>query len=148
MASDTVKHLLSFLGPDSQIITAPPEVHVLPPAASYQRPGLTDISQAGLIILAYFGYQPGRTQHALTGWKAIVENCEANEPPVLAYAVLEDATSNTIRTVEIYADAEFASGPHLKSDTVKFNQEQNGADRDGKKGVVKLKPVAGFLGRS
>lgn len=142
-----MKILLSRLSSGSDAIVTPPEIHVLPPALSYQRAGLTNSDQAELIILAYFGYQQGLTRKALEGWRGIVDNCEANEPPVLAYAVMEDVEHNTIRTAEVYASAEFAGTTHLRSEAVKFNQEQNGMDRDGRKGVVKLKPVAGFLGR-
>ena len=117
------------------------------PSVSYQRPGLVGFHQVQLVILAAFGYQKGRTNHALAGWSRIVENCAANEPPVLAYAVSDDTETDTIRTVEVYSDAEFASTTHVESAAVKYNQEQNGADRDGRKAVVKLGPIAGFLGR-
>ena len=148
LASQPVKELLNQLSPESEAINSPPQIHVLRPSLSFQRSAVVEVSQAQLVILASFGYQDGRTSHALHGWKAIVDNCEANEPQVLGYAVLEDAQDNTIRTVEVYADAAFSSGDHVKSAAVKYNQEQNGGDRDRRKDVVKLKPVAGFLGRA
>jgi quinol monooxygenase YgiN len=147
LASEPVKLLLSRLSPGSDAIASAPEIHVFQPSLSYQRPDPTDFSEAQLVILASFGYYKGRTSNALDGWSKIVENCEANEPPVLAYAVLEDKEADTIRTVEVYADAGFASTTHVKSAAVKYNQEQNGSDRDGRKSVVKATPVAGFLGR-
>jgi hypothetical protein len=142
-----VKILLSHLAHNSPSISAAPKIQVFPPAISYQRANLKDFTDSALLIVAFFGYQPDRTSQALEGWRRIVENCEANEPPVLAYTVLEDKAESVIHTVEVHADAEFASATHLKNEAVMFNQELDGADWDGRRGVVKLRPVAGFLGR-
>ena len=127
-------------------LAAPPQFHALPAAFSFARES-QPITPETLVILATFGYKAGRTTNALEGWKGIVQNCEENEKPVLAYAVLEDKEDNMIRTVQVYENAEFVGGDHLTSEAVKKNQEQNGADRDGRMSIVKLKVIAGFLSR-
>jgi hypothetical protein len=97
--------------------------------------------------LAHFGFKSGQAVGALEGWKSLVAYVEKNERPALGYTVLLDEKNETIRTVELYENAKFVEEVHVKSEAVKENQKQNGADRTDEKGVVKLKVVQGFFGR-
>jgi hypothetical protein len=99
------------------------------------------------VVLASFGYQPGTTGQAMEGWKELVDYVEANEAEALAYAVFEEAETNTVRSVQLFANREFVTDVHVGGEGIRRNREQNGRWRDGRREIVKARVVLGFLGR-
>jgi quinol monooxygenase YgiN len=146
MKAPPVQKLLSIMG-SGGLLTGPPEVHVLPIATSFQRSSVKTPTADTVVTLLTMGYKPGTTTKALEGWKALVEYCEANESDTLAYAVLEDKENNVVRTAEVYASNSYVAEVHVKGPGLKINQEQNGADRNGEKSVVRAKILYGYLGK-
>jgi quinol monooxygenase YgiN len=140
-----VQRLVKTMGSSPPVLTGAPEIYNLAPSTDFKRPAEPDADT--LMILAHFEYKAGKSTDALKGWNAFSNYCKEKEKETLGYCVTEDKANNTIRTVEVYKDAEFVSEVHVKSEAVKANQEQNGSDRTGKKGAVKLRIVQGFLGK-
>lgn len=140
-----VQRLVKTMGGSPPVLVGAPEIYNLAPSTDFKRAAEPDSET--LMILAHFEYKAGRSTDALKGWNTFANYCKDNEKETLGYCVMEDKEKNTVRTVEVYRDAEFVSQVHIKSDAVKANQEQNGADRTGQKGAVKLRIVQGFLGK-
>jgi quinol monooxygenase YgiN len=126
-------------------LIAAPEIYNLAPVTDFKR--ANEPKPDTLLILAYFEYKSGKSTNALEGWKAFVDYCNEKEPETLGYTLMEDPEKNTIRTVEVYENDRFVVNVHLKSPAVKANQDQNGADRTGRKGAAHLRIVQGFLGK-
>lgn len=128
------------------MLAQPPEVHTCAIVANKTSPPLR-ISSDPAIILANFEYKPGTLTHALGGWKDVVGYVRENEAATKGYTVCEDKEGNSVRTVEVYENWDFLESVHVKNEAIKRNQEQNGRDRTGVKGAVRVKAIDGFLGR-
>jgi len=59
-----------------QPLAGAPEILNLSPSIDFRRPTATAATSSTLLILAHFGYQPGKTVHALEGWRSFVNYCE------------------------------------------------------------------------
>ncbi|KAF2813621.1 uncharacterized protein BDZ99DRAFT_259573 [Mytilinidion resinicola] len=129
------------------------------PGVSFYRPSLATTPVEDLfIVTAMFGFRPGTALRALQGWREFAGYCEEEEEEdVLGYYVAaveagiqeeEKAAGEgeEIRTLEIYASKKFVYDVHLKSPAVGRNQEQNGAWRNGRRGVGRWRVVGGSLG--
>jgi quinol monooxygenase YgiN len=109
---------------------------------------MPSISDNPAIILANFEYQPGTLLNAVKGWKSVVDYVSAKEDGTKSYTVMADLEKGKeIRTVEVYESWEYVENVHTKSPVIAENLAQNGKDRTGVKGVVRVKFVDGFLGR-
>jgi quinol monooxygenase YgiN len=128
------------------LLTAPPAIHSLPPAASFQRAGLTAPPEGAVIILTTFGYQDGKTSFALEGWKALVAHAEEKEPGALAVDVTEDVAGNKVNTVQIF-DSVASADAHVNGEAIKANREHNGEVRTGERKIVRVKIVYGYLAK-
>jgi quinol monooxygenase YgiN len=128
------------------LLAAPPTTHTLPPAASFQRAGLTAPPPGAVIILTTFGYQPGKTSFALDGWKALVAHADEKEPGALAVDVTEDVKGSKVHTVQVF-DSEESADAHVNGEAIKANREQNGDLRTGERNIVRVKIAYGFLGK-
>jgi len=128
------------------LLAAPPTTHTLPPAASFQRAGLTAPPPGAVIVLTTFGYQPGKTGLALDGWKALVEHAEKKESGALAFDVTVDEKGSKVHTVQVFDGVESADA-HVNGEAIKANREQNGDLRTGERNIVRVKIADGFLGK-
>jgi quinol monooxygenase YgiN len=106
------------------------------------------ISDDPAIVLANFEYKPGTLSDAVKGWKSVVDYVSAEEEGTKSYTVMADLEKGKeIRTVEVYESWEYVENVHMKSSIIAENVAQNGKDRTGIKGVVRVKFVDGFLGK-
>ncbi|KAF2435699.1 hypothetical protein EJ08DRAFT_692276 [Tothia fuscella] len=140
-----VKKLISRMGASPPALTGAPEIYNLAPVTDFKKPA--EPTSDTVMILAHYEYKDGKATDALEGWKALSDYCKEKEQETRGYCVMEDTAKSTVRTVEVYTDAKFVSDVHVKSDAVRANQEQNGANRTGVHGAVKLRIVQGFLGK-
>lgn len=62
------------------------------------------------------------------------------------FTVAEDKETNSVRTVEVL-DSWDTLSVLVKTDAAKKNIEHNGKDRTGVKSAIKVRAVAGFIGR-
>ena len=146
IASPPVQDLIKLFT-TSDVLTGPPEVfNTNTVAEKISRPPPT-VSSNPAIILANFEYKPGTLSHALEGWKDVVKYVESNEDGTKGYTVTAADGGNEVRTVEMYDSWDYVENVHLKAPAIAENQKQNGADRTGNKGAVRLRAVDGFLGR-
>jgi len=128
------------------LLTGPPKSYTLPPAASFQRSGVTAPPAGAVIVLTTFYYQPGKTSLALDGWKALVAHADGNEPGALAFDVTEDVKGNAVHTVQVFDSVESADA-HVNGEAIKANREQNGNLRTGERKIVRVKVAYGFLSK-
>jgi quinol monooxygenase YgiN len=128
------------------LLASPPATHALPPAASFQRAGLSAPPPGAVIVLTTFGYLPGKTSFALEGWKALVAHAEEKEPGALAVDVTEDVTGNKVHTVQIFDGVDSADA-HVNGEAIKANREHNGDVRTGERKIVRVKIAYGYLAK-
>jgi quinol monooxygenase YgiN len=128
------------------LLAGPPTTNTLPPVASFQRAGLTAPPSEAVVILTTFGYQPGKTEFALEGWKALVAHAEGKEPGALAVDVTEDAKGSKVHSVQVF-DSAASADAHVNGQAIKANREHNGSVRTGERNIVRVKIAYGFLGK-
>jgi len=128
------------------LLARPTISHTLPPAASFQRAGLTAPPPGAIVILTTFQYQPGKTSFALDGWKALVAHAKAKEPGALAFDVTEDVKANEVHTVQVFDSVESADA-HVNGEAIKANRDHNGSLRTGQRNIVRVKIAYGFLSK-
>lgn len=136
-----LKNLLS----DSNILSAPPEIHSNPIAIKTASGPPLPLSATPAILLVGMEYRPGTSSNAVAGWKEMAEGAVQSVPGVNVFTVAEDAGMNTVRTVEVL-DSWGSLSVLVKTDAAKRNIEHNGKDRTGAKSAIKLRAVAGFVG--
>lgn len=98
------------------------------------------------ILLVGMEYNPETSSNAVSGWKDMAEGAVESVPGVNVFTVAEDAETNSVRTVEVL-DSWESLNVLVKTDAAKRNIEHNGKDRTGVKSAIKLRAVAGFVGR-
>ncbi|KAF2005636.1 hypothetical protein P154DRAFT_483076 [Amniculicola lignicola CBS 123094] len=130
---------------NTDVLVSAPDVHDLPLAFHKPCPGVSHMSNPA-VVLAWFEYVEGKIDHALDGWREVVDYVTDNEEWTRGYAVMGDTEENKLRTVEVYDSWECVEDVHMKSPAIKKNHVHNGRDRL-RQGAVKVKVVGGFLGR-
>ncbi|KAF2787008.1 hypothetical protein K505DRAFT_379873 [Melanomma pulvis-pyrius CBS 109.77] len=147
LATQPVQDLIGLFT-TGDVLAGAPDVHTAPIVANKLAKQPPSVSDNPAIVLANFEYKPGTLASALKGWNSVVDYVSAKEEGTKSYTIFADLEKgNEIRTVEVYDSWEFVENVHLKSPAIAQNVEQNGKDRTGVKGAVKVKFVDGFLGR-
>ena len=147
LATQPVKGLIELFT-TGDVLASAPEVNTLPIVHNKSSKTPPTISSNPAIVLAHFGYKDGTVKHALEGWRKVVEYVEKNEDETRSYTVLADQERGSeVRTVEVYENWEYVEGIHLKNPAIPENKRQNGEDRTGLTGAVRVRAVDGFLGR-
>lgn len=147
LATQPVKDLISLFT-TGDVLAAAPEVHTAPIVVNKLARPTPSISDNPAIVLANFEYKPGTLGNAVKGWKSVTDYVSAKEDGTKSYTVMADLEKGKeIRTVEVYENWDYMENVHLKSPVIASNVEQNGKDRTGVEGAVRVKFVDGFLGR-
>lgn len=76
----------------------------------------------------------------------MAEGAVESVPGVNVFTVMEDVVTDCIRTIEVL-DCWDSLSVLIKTDAATQNIEQNGRDRTGVKTAIKVRAVAGFVGR-
>jgi quinol monooxygenase YgiN len=147
LATQPVKDLIELFT-TGDVLAGAPEVHIAPIVVNKLARTAPSISDNPAIVLSNFEYKPGTLENAIKGWKSVVDYVSAKEDGTKSYTILADLEKGKeIRTVEVYQSWDYMENVHLKSPVIASNVEQNGKDRTGVKGAVRVKLVDGFLGR-
>ncbi|KAF3032675.1 hypothetical protein E8E11_001765 [Didymella keratinophila] len=131
---------------NSSLLSVPPEIHVNPIAIKTRSGSPLPLAAAPAVLLVSIEYKPRLSSNAVAGWKEMAKGAVQSVPGVNVFTVAEDAGASTIRTVEVLESWDDLS-VLVKTDAAKKNIEHNGIDRTGVKSAIKLRAVAGFVGR-
>ncbi|PVH93824.1 hypothetical protein DM02DRAFT_694854 [Periconia macrospinosa] len=129
------------------VLAQPPEVHICPVVGHKTSAKVSRIEANPAIVLAHVVYKPDTLSHALKGWRKVVEYVESNEYWTQGYTLGKEEESNCVRTVEVYESWGFVDKVHAGSEAVRENAKENGKDRTGIEGTVRVRAVDGFMGR-
>ncbi|CAI6332883.1 unnamed protein product [Periconia digitata] len=129
------------------VLAQPPEVHTCLVVGSKTSRPVPQVSEDPAIVLAHVEYKPRTVSHALKGWLNVLGHAKNDEYWTKGYTLGREKDANFVRTVEMYQSWGFLDNVHLKSDAVAKNYLENGKDRTGVQGAVRVKAVDGYLGR-
>ncbi|KAF2671539.1 hypothetical protein BT63DRAFT_453935 [Microthyrium microscopicum] len=132
---------------DQSIQTSPVHVTMADPLLGVDRPTVSSFSDP-LVFWAHITYPDVYTRgDALKGWKNCVEYAQGNEPETGMYMILQDREARTsIRVLEAFTGEKAWKENHRFSDVVVRHVAAEGV-RGAKVDVVRLRKIAGFLGR-
>lgn len=128
------------------IVPGHPEIRIGPVIIKATSDSPLPLSSNPAILLVGMEYKPGTVSHAAAGWKGMAEGAVQSVSGVNVFTVMEDQETSSIRTIEVLDSWESLS-VLVKTDAAKQNIEHNGRDRTGNKSAIKLRAVAGFVGR-
>ncbi|KAF1927675.1 uncharacterized protein M421DRAFT_172550 [Didymella exigua CBS 183.55] len=128
------------------MLSAPPETHSNPIAIKTTSGPPLLLTTSPAVLLVGIEYKPGTSSNAVTGWEKMAEGAVKSVPGVNVFTVAKDAEANIVRTVEVL-DSWDSLNVLVKTDAAKNNIEHNGKDRTGVKSAIRLRAVAGFVGR-
>ena len=138
----TFENLLASNG----ILPEAPEIHTNPIAIKTTSNSPLPVSANPAILLVGMEYKPGTSSSAVAGWVDMAKGAVESVPGVNVFTVVDDPKTNNVRTVEVLDTWESLS-MLVKTDAAKMNIEHNGKDRTGVKSAIKVRSVAGFVGR-
>lgn len=138
---------LEALSGDASIVSQRLEIHTGHVSIKTTSGSPLPLSSEPAILLVGMEYKHGTVSNAVTGWKNMAKGAIQSVPGVNVFTVMEDTETSSIRTVEVLDNWESLS-VLVKTDAARQNIEHNGKDRTGHKSAIKLRAVAGFVGRS
>ncbi|KAJ4984974.1 phenylacetyl- ligase [Stagonosporopsis vannaccii] len=141
----SVKAVEALLGEES-VVSDNPEIHVGPVAIKATSGRPLPLTADPAILLVGMEYKPGTVSNAAAGWKDMAEGAVKSVPGVNVFTVMEDEETSSIRTIEVL-DSWESLGVLVQTNAAKQNIKHNGKDRTGCKSAIKLRAVAGFVGR-
>lgn len=139
------KHLERLLN-GGEVLSSPLETSICPIDIKKTSGPPLSLSSNPAILLVGMEYNPGTSSNAVAGWVGMATGAIESVPGVNVFTVAEDKAANTVRTIGVLDSWESLS-VLVKTDAAKKNIEHNGKDRTGVKSAIKVRAVAGFVGR-
>lgn len=144
-ATQLLKDIGGFIS-DNDILSKPLETHNSSIATKKTSGPPLPLSANPAILLVCLEYVPGTSTNAVAGWIEMAKGAISSVSGVNIFTVAEDKETNSVRTVEVL-DSWDTLSVLVKTDAAKKNIEHNGKDRTGVKSAIKVRAVAGFIGR-